>query len=538
MVAIKTLRPDAPARPDTTDPAQPAGRFSFNIPQRIVAGFAALLLITAALGGFSYLRLRHLREVSATVTQRALPTIMVLGQIRMGVQSNVINTYQHAATDPADTARFDQIEQEMKAGSAAITENYKSLDLLLASDDDKTALGLILAARGSYTGKRGELLKKSRQTTPAEMDRLLRTELIPLYQAYIGAIDALIARKSADADAARRAVEATVSTSSRLILLLVVGALAGGLLVAWLISTRIRRTLSEVAASLGAGSNEVAAAATQVTSASQTLASGASEQAASLEETSASLEEISSMTKRNAESAASATTLANQTRTAAETGAGDVQAMNSAMDAIKASSDNIAKIIKTIDEIAFQTNILALNAAVEAARAGEAGAGFAVVADEVRALAQRSAQAARETAERIEDSIAKSETGVTISAKVACSLGEIVAKAREVDTLIAGIAAASKEQSQGISEVLKAVTVMDKLTQGNAASAEESAAAAEELNAQAHVMDQAVVELTDLVGGLERVAARPDPTAPDTARPSTADSGRSHAAPAAVIIRN
>ncbi len=510
MVAIKTLRPDAPARPDTTDPAQPAGRFSFNIPQRIVAGFAALLLITAALGGFSYLRLRHLREVSATVTQRALPTIMVLGQIRMGVQSNVINTYQHAATDPADTARFDQIEQEMKAGSAAITENYKSLDLLLASDDDKTALGLILAARGRYTGKRGELLKKSRQTTPAEMDRLLRTELIPLYQAYIGAIDALIARKSADADAARRAVEATVSTSSRLILLLVVGALAGGLLVAWLISTRIRRTLSEVAASLGAGSNEVAAAATQVTSASQTLASGASEQAASLEETSASLEEISSMTKRNAESAASATTLANQTRTAAETGAGDVQAMNSAMDAIKASSDNIAKIIKTIDEIAFQTNILALNAAVEAARAGEAGAGFAVVADEVRALAQRSAQAARETAERIEDSISKSENGVAISAKVAASLGEIVTKAREVDTLIAGIATASKEQSQGISEVLKAVSVMDKLTQGNAASAEESAAAAEELNAQAHLMDRAVVELTALVGGLARVAARPN----------------------------
>ncbi len=275
MVAIKTLRPDAPTRPAITDPAKPGGRFSFNIPQRIVAGFAALLLITAALGGLAYLRLSHVRDVSATVTQRALPTIMVLGQIRMGVQSNVINTYQHAATDPSDTARFDQIEQEMKAGSAAITENYKSLDLLLASEDDKSALGTILTARGRYTGKRGEILKKSRQTSPAEMDRLLRTELIPLYKDYIGAIDALIARKSADADAARLAVESTVGAATRLILLLVGGALAGGLLVAWLISSRIRRTLSEVAASLGAGSNEVAAAATQVTSASQTLASGA-----------------------------------------------------------------------------------------------------------------------------------------------------------------------------------------------------------------------------------------------------------------------
>ena len=179
----------------------------------------------------------------------------------------------------------------------------------------------------------------------------------------------------------------------------------------------------------------------------------------------------------------------------------NIEAMNHAMAAIKASADGIAKIIKTIDEIAFQTNILALNAAVEAARAGEAGAGFAVVAEEVRALAQRSATAARETAEKIEDSIAKSEHGVQISGKVATSLQEIVEKARKVDALVAEIAQASQEQSQGIGQVLTAVTQMDKVTQSNAASAEESASAAEELNAQAMSMDDAVASLQQLVGG-------------------------------------
>jgi methyl-accepting chemotaxis protein len=207
------------------------------------------------------------------------------------------------------------------------------------------------------------------------------------------------------------------------------------------------------------------------------------------------------MTRRNAENADHAKNLANQARVAADHGAADMKHMIAAMDAIKSSSDNIAKIIKTIDEIAFQTNILALNAAVEAARAGEAGMGFAVVADEVRNLAQRSAQAARETAEKIEDSIHKSEQGVQISGQVAQSLAQIVEKARKVDELVAEIAVASREQSQGIQQVNIAVSEMDKVTQSNAANAEESASASEELNAQAAILKDAVDELVKMVGG-------------------------------------
>jgi methyl-accepting chemotaxis protein len=267
-----------------------------------------------------------------------------------------------------------------------------------------------------------------------------------------------------------------------------------------LIIRPVARRLDQMAQNLDAGSTQVSLASSQVASASQSLAEGASEQASSLEETSASLEEMSSMTKRNADSADSAKSLSAQTRAAADAGAADMQEMSRAMTEVKAASDNIAKIIKTIDEIAFQTNILALNAAVEAARAGEAGAGFAVVADEVRSLAQRSAQAAKETAEKIENSIHKSQHGAQISDKVTASLAQIVTKARQVDELVAEIAAASKEQAQGITQVNSAVSQMDKITQSNAASAEESASASEELNAQAASLKTSVNELSQLVG--------------------------------------
>jgi methyl-accepting chemotaxis protein len=281
----------------------------------------------------------------------------------------------------------------------------------------------------------------------------------------------------------------------------------------WTLQRGILRPMRKTTGSLSTASDSNVQTASQISNASQSLAEGASEQAASLEQTSASLEEMASMTQRNAENARKANDLAREARLAADKGATDMQAMATAMDAIKASSDDIAKIIKTIDEIAFQTNILALNAAVEAARAGEAGMGFAVVAGEVRSLAQRSAQAARDTAAMIESAIARAAQGVEINAKVGSTLADIVTKARQVDELVAEIATASKEQSQGISQLNTAVSQMDKVTQHNAANAEESAAAAQELNAQSQVLRKAVAELQVLVGGLQRETSNTGPSA-------------------------
>lgn len=283
--------------------------------------------------------------------------------------------------------------------------------------------------------------------------------------------------------------------------------------VLWLANS-IARPLGRLSDTLRQTAGEVEQASLQFRTSSQSLAEGASEQAASLEETSASLEEMASMIRRNAENAQRANALAKEARHAADTGGRDMQTMTAAMQDIKVSSDEIAKIIKAIDEIAFQTNILALNAAVEAARAGEAGMGFAVVADEVRALAQRSATAARETAAKIEAAITKTTQGVQISTRVAEGLGTIIEKIRQVDELVTAVAGASAEQSQGITQVNSAVTQMDKVTQRNAASAEESASAAQELNREAEVMKTAVAELLQLVGGV-RVSVEATPAADD-----------------------
>lgn len=241
-------------------------------------------------------------------------------------------------------------------------------------------------------------------------------------------------------------------------------------------------------------SDQVRSAAGQINMSSQSLAEGTSEQASSLEEVSASLEEMAAMTRENAEHAENARDLSKEAFVAAEKGTHAMKRMNGAIDKIKASADETAKIVGTIDEIAFQTNLLALNAAVEAARAGEAGKGFAVVAEEVRNLAQRSAEAARTTAELIEGSVRNAGQGVSMTEEVDGILHEIAKRARGVNGLIEKIAQATQEQTQGIGQVNTAVSQLDGVTQKSAASAEESASAAEELNSQAEEMRAMVAQ--------------------------------------------
>jgi methyl-accepting chemotaxis protein len=274
-------------------------------------------------------------------------------------------------------------------------------------------------------------------------------------------------------------------------------ALAFGIILA----ITLTKALTRIIAGLRTGSEQVASASGQVSQSSQQMAEGASEQASSLEEVSSSLEEMTSMTRQNADNAKQASKLMEEAKNIVSGGMKATERMSSAIDAIKTSSDETAKIIKTIDEIAFQTNLLALNAAVEAARAGEAGKGFAVVAEEVRNLAQRSAEAAKSTSNMIEGSQQNAENGVAVSSEVSESLKQIVDSASKVANLVGEVSAASYEQAQGIEQVNIAVAEMDKVVQNNAANAEESASASEELSSQAQELNGMVSDLVGVVGG-------------------------------------
>jgi methyl-accepting chemotaxis protein len=261
-------------------------------------------------------------------------------------------------------------------------------------------------------------------------------------------------------------------------------------------TVKLQRTASE----LGHASEQVAGAASQISSASTSLAQGASEQAASLEETSAASAEVSAMAGKNTDLSRAAAELVTQSQQRFEETNRSLEQTVVAMGEIHAQSGKISKIIRTIDEIAFQTNILALNAAVEAARAGEAGMGFAVVADEVRNLAQRSAQAAKDTAALIEESIAKSNDGKSRVDQVAAAIHGIIGEAAKVKALVDQVSAGSSQQAQGTDQISRSISQMEQVTQQTAANAEQGAAAAEEMTAQSGALKEIMARLTELVG--------------------------------------
>jgi len=415
-------------------------------------------------------------------------------------------------------AAAEKHRQKLESAIARTNEQIKQIQPMLTSAEGKKALETIAQNLAAWTPLSQQYLEMGKHQDFAKANVFLNERLAPLL-AGIGDATQILVRKQHDFNDAAAAEAAASTASSRWTTLVVLAAGLGIGIVVVFVLRSVNGTLRGVIRELAAGAGQVASAAGQISSSSQILAQGSSEQAASLEETSASSEEINSMARKNAENSQSAAGLVAQSQQKFSETNQALETMVVAMDDIKASSDKVSKIIKVIDEIAFQTNILALNAAVEAARAGEAGMGFAVVADEVRNLAQRCAQAAKDTAALIEESIVKSSDGKTRVDQVAVAIRNITEESARVKTLVDEVSLGSLEQTRGIEQVAKALTQIDQATQQSAASAEESAAAAEELTAQASALMEVVGQLNAMVGGSD--AAERKTTAQPARKPAS-----------------
>ncbi len=382
---------------------------------------------------------------------------------------------------------------------SSLKEDYDmgiEFDDSLKDEVKESLLTSSLATCDTYESGVQELSK-----TLIEIKSILDSELLPGGEEFADKIKAIQSLIASTQDRLSDDAKSTQSTVQFFVWGISILGFVFGLGVSFKIVRGLTRNIHDIVTRLEVSARETSQASMQVSSNSEALARDSSAQAASIEETSSSLEEVNAMTAKNAQNAESAKTLAREARLAAESGAESMKDMVVAMQEIKDSSDNIANIIKTIDEIAFQTNILALNAAVEAARAGESGAGFAVVADEVRNLAHRSAEAASVTAQKIDNSVQKSERGVELNQRVAENLQTIVEHTQKMDELVAQISDASDEQNKGVGLIQNSITQMDTVTQRNAAGAEETASSSKVLLEQSNSLQSAIEDLVAIVNG-------------------------------------
>jgi methyl-accepting chemotaxis protein len=492
-----------------------------TVQMKIGTGMFIVILIAAFAGTVESWKTRQVGQKLTDVAEVHLPLTQVVSMIdnaradqRLAVINFAVNN-DAAALDffnksTAETLSiFDEVEKRvaqdpelLKAGIFIETmENAKALN----QEFVKACQVLIEAAKA----KDEEAVKKATATVE-ESSKNTRKTLVSFLQ-----LNFMEAKQAADA-----ALKES-QFSKTFVLFISLGILAVGIFLAFFVSKSITRALYCIIDEMKEGAVQVASSSNQISAASQSLAEGASEQAASIEETSSSLEEMSSMTKQNAENARQADTLMQQANRVVGQANESMSRLTVSMEDISKASEETSKIIKTIDEIAFQTNLLALNAAVEAARAGEAGAGFAVVADEVRNLAMRAADAARNTATLIEGTVKKVKEGGDLVVKTNEAFNEVSKNAAKVGGLVADIAAASNEQSQGIEQVNKAVMEMDKVVQQNAANAEESASSSQEMRSQAEGIEQMILNLRSFVGAGSNSRLESQPKQPNQGLPKS-----------------
>ncbi len=489
---------------------------NMKLSTKLIGGFVLVGVVTAIVGAMGYFSVSTVNGHVTNLVTQCVASEKYLGELEVQVEKmRVVQRTMLAFGIDKDsrTRQYDSFEKALEKHNEALAA-YDKLER--NSDEEKdwseykadfqkwSAEGhefMQLAKRldGLGSGSRGDASEAR-----SLQDEAIKLGMGSLYtngKEMVNSLEALVETNNKSVEEEDHNAEAAATRANFTIIVSVLIGVIGAILLGIFLTLSITRPVTRVVATLSQGAEQIGSASEQVAGSSQSLAEGASEQASALEETSSSLEEMASMTKQNADNAKQANILASGANTAADKGAAAMSGMAKAIQEIKKSSDETAKIIKVIDEIAFQTNLLALNAAVEAARAGEAGKGFAVVAEEVRNLAQRSAEAAKNTSALIEGSQKNADNGVRATEEFTVILSEITTSIKKVSSLVGEVTAASDEQSQGIGQITSAVSQMDQVTQQTAANAEESSSASQELAAQAQQMQSIVIELNQIVQG-------------------------------------
>ncbi len=463
------------------------------------AGVLVALLLGSTFVHFSVARVQRteLDHTINTVTRRLQLAIAASGhldRLRSGQRRLLV------AALTADAPGLDAGRREIHDGSQAFAQTLAKLRPLVEREAVRASLEDVERTVQTWLALNADAERLITAGAAPEAARLVREKADPLFARVDESLRTTEAQQREMLGLTLGRVDAQNQTVTLVNVALLVLSIGMGVAMAFAVHG-INASLRRTSSGLKEGAHQVLTAAGQVASASLELSQGATEQAASLEETSASMEEMASMTRQNAENSHQAAGLMGEVDRRVGESNQALASMVASMNAIQESSAKVGRIIKTIDEIAFQTNILALNAAVEAARAGDAGMGFAVVADEVRSLAQRSAQAAKDTESLIEEAGANAQQGHARVQQVAGTVAAITASVTRVKGLVDEVSVASRQQAQGIDQVTQAVAQMEKSTQTAAATAEESAAASEELSAQAESALTFVRQLELIVDG-------------------------------------
>ncbi|MBG7620644.1 MCP four helix bundle domain-containing protein [Herbaspirillum sp. AP02] len=552
--------------------------YDLRIARKLMLTFAAILLLTAALGVFSIVQLSRVNDASTEIATNSLPSVRYPLEAKVALAR--IRTVQLQHMLPGNESNVDNNEKTI---GNLFTELNKVLDKyapLVNSPDEKTNFDAIKADLAMFTKMHQDIATQVRAQKIDDARELLVKQVTPVYLRLFASLDNAVNINVKGSEETDQEAQDRYESSRIMIGSLLAACIGLGMLLATWVARIVSRPLQDamhvakrvaegdltveikpagadetghlmrslkamndsllrIVTQVREGTDTINTASREIATGNLDLSTRTEQQASSLEETASAMEELTSTVKQNADNARQANQLAHSASDVASQGGSVVSQVVDTMGAINDSSRKIVEIISVIDGIAFQTNILALNAAVEAARAGEQGRGFAVVASEVRSLAQRSAAAAKEIKMLIDDSVAKVDTGSKLVETAGSTMTEVVASVRRVTDIVGEITAASSEQSDGIEQVNIAITQMDEVTQQNAALVEQAAAAAGSLQEQAGRLTE-LVSVFKLKPDLSAHAPRSTGAAGAASRPvapAAAKSPPAAARPTSVLAR-